>query len=381
MRYLSVCSGMEAATVAWHNLGWTPVGFSEIEPFPSAILQHHYPTIKNYGDLTKFKEWKLERGSIDLLVGGTPCQAFSNAGLRKGLDDPRGNLALTFLALADHLRPKYILWENVPGVLSSSRGQDFGSFIGALAQLRYGFAWRICDAQHFGVAQRRKRVFLLAIEGAGEWRSAAEILFERKSLSGDFTESEQKGQSTPANVGTSIETSGTKPLMFKIRGGSEKNTGEQGGVIGQSAGKGFLGSEDKTFTIATTQDQWLATQEKIAYPINTMTLGGRPDPVNDARMTMGVGDNGDPQFTLQAAHSHAVAYNQDSHSMKVRKLTPIECERLQGFPDNYSQIDWNGKPANECPDGLRYKACGNSMAVPVMAFIGNRIQKHIDGTL
>ena len=190
IKYLSVCSGMEAATVAWHHMGWTPVGFSEIEPFPSQILKHHYPTIPNYGDLTKFKEWPIQRGAIDLLVGGTPCQAFSVAGLRKGLDDPRGNLALTFLALADHLRPKYILWENVPGVLSSSGGRDFGSFLGALVELGYGFAWRVCDAQYFGVPQRRKRVFLLAIEGAGNWRIASEILFERKSLCGDIAESD-----------------------------------------------------------------------------------------------------------------------------------------------------------------------------------------------
>jgi DNA (cytosine-5)-methyltransferase 1 len=186
IRYLSVCSGMEAATVAWHHMGWTPVGFSEIEPFTSQILKHHYPTIPNYGDLTKFKEWPIQRGAIDLLVGGTPCTAFSVAGLRKGLDDPRGHLSLTFLALADHLRPKYILWENVPGVLSSSKGEDFASFISALAELGYGFAWRVCDAQYFGVPQRRKRVFLLAIEGAGNWRTAAEILFERKSLCGGY---------------------------------------------------------------------------------------------------------------------------------------------------------------------------------------------------
>ena len=471
---------MEAATVAWHHMGWQPVGFSEIEPFPSSILKHHYPKIPNYGDLTQYKQWPLERGSIDLLVGGTPCQAFSVAGLRKGLDDPRGNLALTFLGLADHLRPKYILWENVPGVLSSSGGRDFGSFIGALAELGYGFAWRVCDAQYFGVPQRRKRVFLLAIEGAGNWRTAAEILFERKSMSGDFKESNQKGEGTSSDAGASVDAScklfdkqaiaqygdngvastcaardykdatdlvvpvvldraafnqgqnaqyeplieqtetcptivskgphavqipfrkskratsttdnetwvegdvsntlnnfdlgdtrtthavvyenhpndsrvtgpheiaptvtsrfGTgggnvpfvneepvKPLMFKIRGGSETNTGEQGGTVGQSAGKVYLGSEDKAFTVANVQDQWLS----------------------------------------------------ESKTMAVRRLTPVECERLQGFPDNYSQIPWKGKPPEQCPDGPRYKACGNSMAVPVMRWIGERIAI-VDATL
>ena len=135
MRYLSVCSGIEAASVAWHPLGWTPVGFSEIEPFPSAVLAHHYPKVKNYGDMSKFRDWSIRSGDIDLLVGGTPCQSFSIAGLRQGLKDPRGNLMLTFLAIAEHLKPKWIVWENVPGVLSSNGGKDFGSFLGGLGEL------------------------------------------------------------------------------------------------------------------------------------------------------------------------------------------------------------------------------------------------------
>ena len=147
MRYLSVCSGIEAASVAWHPLGWTPVGFSEIEPFPSAVLAHHYSKVKNYGDMSKFRDWSIRSGDIDLLVGGTPCQSFSIAGLRQGLKDPRGNLMLTFLAIAEHLKPKWIVWENVPGVLSSNGGKDFGSFLGGLGELGYGFAYRILDAQ------------------------------------------------------------------------------------------------------------------------------------------------------------------------------------------------------------------------------------------
>lgn len=523
LRYLSVCSGMEAATVAWHHMGWTPVGFSEIEPFPSQILKHHYPHTPNYGDLTKFKEWPIQRGAIDLLVGGTPCQAFSVAGLRKGLDDPRGNLALTFLALADHLRPKYILWENVPGVLSSNKGEDFASFISALAELRYGFAWRVCDAQYFGVPQRRKRVFLLAIEGAGNWRTAAEILFERKSLCGDIEESEQEGEGITTDAGSSVETNGilwsasdqpNAERLIDKAGTLNCNKGQRGGYIcptiisketiyenSRRDGlrtyegtcptlQGFMGtggnnvpmvnaekksenkkshwdggphptlnqSSLKTGGVGSSNQElfaqggaYLVPGNQLAYPINTMTLGGRPDPVNDAKMTMGVGANGDPQFTLQAAHSHAVAYSiredaiannfsatplevtpalqalrpsvQSHHAqtfvaegvkafdaynqtvsetsqtlscsasdvnhtgavfsptMAVRRLTPVECERLQGFPDNYSQISWKGKPASECPDGPRYKACGNSMAVPVMRWIGERIQKQIDGTL
>ena len=151
MKYLSVCSGIEAATVAWHPLGWEAVGYSEIEKFPSSVLEHHYPNVPNFGDMTKFKEWNLN-GSIDLLVGGTPCQSFSVAGLRKGLEDPRGNLALTYVGILDKFRPKWFVWENVPGVLSSGGGRDFGSFLGAVAELGYGFAYRVLDAQYFGVA-------------------------------------------------------------------------------------------------------------------------------------------------------------------------------------------------------------------------------------
>ena len=160
MRYLSVCSGIEAASVAWS--GWTPVAFSEVEAFSSAVLKHHYPDVPNLGDMTNYKEWDI--GAIDLLVGGTPCQSFSVAGLRKGMDDPRGNLALVYCGILDHFRPKWFVWENVPGVLSSNGGRDFGSFLGAVAELGYGFAYRVLDAQFFGVAQRRRRVLLPVIK-------------------------------------------------------------------------------------------------------------------------------------------------------------------------------------------------------------------------
>ena len=155
MKYLSVCSGIEAASVAWHHLGWQPVGFSEIEPFPSAVLAHHFPTVPNYGDMTKHEQWPIKPGTVDLLVGGTPCQSFSVAGLRKGLADPRGNLMLTYLAIAARLKPRWIVWENVPGVLSSNGGRDFGSFLGALGQLGYGWAYRVLDAHP--VAQKARR--------------------------------------------------------------------------------------------------------------------------------------------------------------------------------------------------------------------------------
>jgi DNA (cytosine-5)-methyltransferase 1 len=193
MRFLSVCSGIEAASVAWKPLGWEAAAFAEIEPFPCSVLAHHYPTVPNLGDMTKFQEWPDV--AVDLLCGGTPCQSFSVAGLRKGLADPRGNLMLTFGAIAARYRPKWLVWENVPGVLSSNGGRDFGAFLGMLGQLGYGFAYRVLDAQYFGVAQRRRRVFVVGC--LGDWRSAAAVLFERHSLSGHPAPSRKAGKAAP----------------------------------------------------------------------------------------------------------------------------------------------------------------------------------------
>jgi DNA-cytosine methyltransferase len=208
MKYGSVCSGIEAASVAWHNLGWEPQWFSEIEQFPSDVLKHRFPTVPNLGDMTTINQNPIaDERPIDLLVGGTPCQSFSVAGLRKGLDDPRGNLMLTFLSIADKLRPKWIVWENVPGVLSSNGGKDFGTFLGALGELGYGFAYRVLDAQHFGVAQRRRRVFVVGY--LGDWRVAAAVLFERESLQGNTKPSRKKREEVTANAEGSVGDAGS----------------------------------------------------------------------------------------------------------------------------------------------------------------------------
>ena len=377
MRYLSVCSGIEAATVAWHPLGWQPVGFSEIEAFPSAVLAHHYPDVRNYGDMTKYKEWDLE--SIDLLVGGTPCQSFSVAGLRRGLEDPRGNLALTYVGILDRLRPRWCVWENVPGVLSSSGGRDFGSFLGALAELGYGFAYRTLDAQYFGVAQRRRRVFVVGY--LGDWRPAAEVLFERESVRGDPAPSREARQEIAGATKT-----GARP-------GCEQPYGIAN-CLTQRMHKG----------INTTLDEG-QTPILQAIPIHdqaTRFAGKRGHNQDGKGNGLGVGKPGDPAPTLTKGDKHAVAFqlagDRDNPSvsvseqtafclpanpmsdrgqsvainMAVRRLTPIECERLQGFPDNYTNIPW--RKAIDSPDGPRYKALGNSMAVPVMKWIGERLE-------
>ena len=247
MRYLSVCSGIEAASVAWHPMGWPPVGFSEIEPFPAAVLAHRFPGVPNFGDMTKYKEWPIEPGSIDVLVGGTPCQSFSVAGLRKGLADPRGNLMLVFLGIAERLRPRWIVWENVPGVLSSGGGRDFGSFLGALGELGYGWAYRVLDAQwcrvdgyEKAVPQRRRRVFVVGCLGEHGQRRAASVLLERESVSRDPEPRGEAGEEAASDAGGGAaggrwwdgsDTAGT--LTRKNAGGEQRmpDKGNFGAVI------------------------------------------------------------------------------------------------------------------------------------------------------
>ena len=230
MRYGSVCSGIEAASVAWKPIGWQPQFVSEIDAFPCAVLKTHHPDAPNFGDMTKFKDWP--DATIDVLVGGTPCQSFSVAGLRGGLADPRGNLMLTYLAIAARYRPKWLVWENVPGVLSSGGGRDFGSLLGGMAELGYGFAYRVLDAQYFRLAQRRQRVFVVGC--AGNWRGAAAVLFERSSLRGDSAPSRSAGKDTPHELSPSIGASGRGFSRAGETRGQDPVIATQGGGISLS---------------------------------------------------------------------------------------------------------------------------------------------------
>jgi DNA (cytosine-5)-methyltransferase 1 len=375
VRYGSVCSGIEAATTAWHPLGWQPAWFSEIEPFPSAVLKHHYPTVPNYGDMTKFEEWPNE--PIDLLVGGTPCQSFSVAGLRKGLADPRGNLMLTYLAIAQRHRPRWLVWENVPGVLSSNGGRDFGTFLGALGELGYGFAYRVLDAQWFGVAQRRRRVFVVGY--LGDWSRAAAVLFERESVCRDTPPSREARQETAkcltADSGKryDFETE-TLPVAFDWQSGGDsrgldpKDTAQlQRSQVPAVAAVAFRDPSPTLTAKMQGSSGWAPANEDahlvgVAQPF----IGGVDYENNAHTMDEPTGPllKGSPTGGGRPLPAIATA-------MQVRRLTPVECERLQGFPDNYTNIPWRKKP--ESPDGPRYKALGNSMAVPVMRWIGERI--------
>ena len=327
MRYLSVCSGIEAATVAWHPLGWEPVAFCEIEAFPSAVLKEKYPHVPNYGDFTRLSEpdHPIRSAGVDLLVGGTPCQAFSVAGLRRGLADPRGGLTLEFVRLAQALRPRWIVWENVPGVLSQDGGRAFGAFLGALGELGYGWAYRVLDAQWFGVAQRRRRVFVVACAGGDAGRAAA-VLFEPEGVRRD-----------PPTRGETRESAAADAY-----GGADG--GSVAGTVSSKWAKGTGGpAGDEHYNLTVAFD---ARQSGVLF----------------------YGDKTGPLDT----DGHSIAINA---GVSVRRLTPRECERLQGFPDDYTRIPWKKKGADECPDGPRYKALGNSMAVPVMRWIGERIAK------
>ena len=525
MRYLSVCSGIEAATVAWHPLGWKAAAYSEIEKFPSEVLAHHYPNTPNVGDMTKFKEW-TNVSDVDVLVGGTPCQSFSVAGLRKGLDDPRGNLMLTYLAIAAKYRPKWLVWENVPGVLSSNGGLDFASLLRGMGELGYGFAYRVLDAQYFGVAQRRRRVFVIGY--LGNWRPAAAVLFERQSLCGypapsrKAREDAARGAGSGAAVSSHWDGDYPHPTLNRASGGvglsNQEIFSQRGAYLAPQATTHRMGafgeySDDGTASTMKARDYKDATDlvavtfsAQMSVPQTDVGLFQTLQAKNPTAVAYGVGEqpevghclrsgvskadkhesttyvaqpvniyggnkradrpeggfyvrtDEDTSKTLDAAtglnptcsqggtavmqpisiHPHCIgrapgagpqgkeylldgsAYCMDSRgqpqavfqpvtydlfnvtapvnrqsrtpsdpchtlarsnaehavtvqqSMQVRRLTPVECERLQGFPDDYTDIKPKGKPT---PDGLRYKALGNSMAVPVMVWIGKRIQE------
>ncbi len=304
---LSVCSGIGAPECAWTPLGFKFVGASEIEPFPSAVLDYHYPDVPNFGDLNNFDEWNIDDSAISVIVGGTPCQAFSVAGLRRGLDDERGNLSLTFIRLCQRVDPEWIVWENVPGVLSSNGGKDFGAFTGALSEIGYSFAWRVLDAQFFGVPQRRRRVFLVGYRG--EWKYPAAVLFEPQGLRGDIKKGGKAGKDIAPTV---------------VCAPPYSRTGNQ-----RVEAEALVLQRMRGFGDYTESNHASALKARDYKDATDLIIQERP-----------------------------------------RRIMPIEAERLQGFPDDYTNIIFRGKFAS---DSQRYKALGNSMAVPVLRWIGERI--------
>ncbi|MHB1796253.1 MAG: DNA (cytosine-5-)-methyltransferase [Acidobacteriaceae bacterium] len=500
MKYLSVCSGIEAVSVAWQPLSWQPAMFAEIDPFCCWLLRSRYGTsrplhmpspntaesrkeakrraaairniialpttgdIPNFGDFTQIGADDV--GTIDLLAGGTPCQSFSIAGKRAGLDDARGNLTIEFARLADRLRPLWLVWENVPGVLSIDGGRTFGTFLSMLVQLGYGIAYRILDARYFGVPQRRRRVFVVG--HLGDWRAAAAVLLDRSCLSGHPPPRRKTRQGTAVGIavgpaggrftdtaptidagckdgfirnqlGAGILSPAAKISHCLNAGGMGRQDVETETLIAHAlCADGFDASEDGTgrgsplvpiaICTAHTQSNGHGFSDGIAHTLEqtnsqaiAFNLRGReggsipePSPMASIRAASGGSSNSYLAFSAKdygadvggiaptlrgmghdASHSNgggqiAVAapltasYGKQVDSsdtsngppnllhsgMAVRRLTPRECERLQGFPDDYTLVEYRGKLA---ADGPRYRALGNSMAVPVMRWIGERI--------
>lgn len=431
MIYGSVCSGIEAATVAWHPLGWRAAWYAEIERFPSAVLAHHYPEVPNYGDFTALLSPGHERANVDVLVGGTPCQAFSVAGLRGGLSDPRGNLAMAFVALVGSLRPKWVVWENVPGVLSVDGGRAFGSFLGGLAELGYGWAYRVLDAQYFGLAQRRQRVFVVA--SPGDWRGPAAVLFEPESVRWDSPPRRQAGAGVAGSVGTGASGGGgwrvgadeaaaghaipvdlqnariggdvvgtldcSRPgrgggQAVMAFGGNNPNALDVATACNAKGGAGRMDFESETFIAHTLRAEGHDASEDGTgrgvplVPCETFQNTGHgywnESPVGATVRTPKGGGSLEANVTI-------------TPRVGVRRLMPHELERLQGFPDHYTLLpDCQRKAVEDdyavwfserfprmtrdeierlAKDGPRAKALGNSMAVPVMRWIGQRIAK------
>ena len=401
MRYFSVFSGIEAASAAWEPLGWTPLLFSEIEEFPSAVLKARFPRVPNLGDIAKidWKEAVNAFGRPDLVVGGSPCQSFSIAGGRTGLEGASG-LMWEYVRCVREVMPDWVLWENVPGALSSTHGEDFRCLLEALDACGYGMAWRVLDAEFFGVAQRRERVFLVG--RIGDPDGPCKVLFEPESLRWDTPSSREKRKELAGGAGRGAEAAGFRwhqgsgagavgyegeqpPTLDTVKPPAICMTDTQpNSMVGsdicgaltatmhkdppvtmqvrcgsEGGGKGALIQTDMSATLSTVQTQTLF--QPVAFAQNTR---------DEVRLQGGDGDvsgalsaNPGMKQTTYVAQGYA-----------VRRLTPRECERLQGFPDDWTKVPYRGKPADECPDTPRYKAIGNSMAVSVMRWLGKRIE-------
>lgn len=464
MRYGSVCSGIEAASIAWESLGWQPAWFAEIEAFPSAVLANHWPHVTNLGDMTGIAA-AVRAGDVeapDVLVGGTPCQAFSIAGLRNSLADKRGQLTLSYVELANAIDDKrrergekeaIIVWENVPGVLSS-KDNAFGCFLAGLAgesselQPAGGkwthagcvsgpqrvIAWRVLDAQFFGVAQRRKRVFVVA--SARKDFDPAEVLFEFESVRRDTPPCRVPKTAVTADTGNGAEGGShwdnpTNPHPTLNQSNNISGIGASNQEIFAQRGAGIVGayrmtafgeySGDGTASTVKARDYKDATDLAVTYSdasrtllsksnvsmaedLETYAIHGTQDPDTNHELAHTLGRNhGQENAIITEPYTIAIRGREEGSTvevrndgtanalltpnggragigvgavgwgMQVRRLTPVECERLQGFPDNHTLIPWRGKDAADCPDGPRYKAIGNSMAVPVMRWIGERI--------
>lgn len=370
IKFGSVCSGIEAASIAWEPLGMSASWLSEIMPFPSAVLDYHWPQVPNYGDMNQLPE-AIRLGLIDapdVLVGGTPCQAYSCAGLRGGLADPRGGLTLKYVEILNEIDKQrgpgseaVAVWENVPGVLNS-KDNAFGCFLASLvgeseplvsagkkwsnAGLVHGpqrsVAWRILDAQFFGVAQQRRRVFVVASARSGF--DPASVLLEPKSLRGDSGEVGTSGQTaarytpeSPAGQGETVDA-GVRDIA--------------GALCARSLSR--IDVDDVRAGHIVQRAPFVQFEPRSADGVARVRSSDRPCP------TLNTMSGGQREPCIADEHG-------------ARRLTPKECSRLQGFPDDHARIPYKNKTAENCPLGPQYSAYGNSKAVPVVRWIGARL--------
>ena len=455
MKFLSLFSGIEAASVAWKDLGWQCVGVSEIEPFPCAVLKKHYPNVPNLGDITKItKEMLNELGPIDIVVGGSPCQSYSVAGNKKGLDDPRGQLMFDYIRVVRDTKPKWFIWENVPGVLSSNNGKDFGSLLWEMEKLGYDLAWRVLDSKDFGVPQKRRRVFLVGHLGKGA--SPRKVLFESAGSSRHIEKSHQSREDNSTEiedgVGTSSVFSLQGSLVGRVKGGPcglgirengpmytlTKTDVHCVGVVEQQSFRKSKRArnhddyetwleEDMVNTLNVFDSTNVRTTQCIVesqyyehHPNDSRTKGPL-DLANTVSARYGTGGGNTPvvvetmldfnvastlsardwkgpnadwvnttcqpklvvETVLDKARTLCARDGKDggpgeegmyaierSNKLRVRRLTPLECERLMGFPDGYTEIEWKGKSLENCPVSHRYKCLGNSMVTNVIKWLG-----------
>ena len=421
MRYASLFDGLGAAHLA-APAGWDCVASSEIDPHALAVLAHHWPSHRQVGDVTAF-DWDSVHGSVDLVCGGSPCQSFSIAGKRLGLDDPRGNLALVFLDVVRRSGARWFVYENVPGLLSSDGGRDFGAFLGAVGQLGFGYCYRVLDAQHFGVPQRRRRVFVVGY--LGDWRPAAAVLLEPEGMRGDSPPSREAGKGVAGAIAScpdggsgyrndadTADNLVATARCLTARHGMRLDWETETFVTAVAPVlNGFDASEDGTgrgtplVSVFDPNQVTSKANRSVPTPELCHTLPATANsPIAFTCKDHGA-DVGDLSPTLRAmghdaSHANAggqvaVAFNWQSGGdcrglepseitmalqreqvpaahigSAVRRLTPTEVERLQGIPDGHTLVPYRGKPM---ADGPRYKLVGNSWAVPVARWIFSRV--------
>ena len=377
MTFAEVCAGIGGASVAWESLGWQCQWVSEIDPFASAVFAYHHPNIPNLGDMHGIT--RATAGAVDVLVGGPPCQDFSVAGKRAGMGGARGALVWEYLRLVEELQPRWFIFENVTGLLSVDGGRAFGTLLGEVGKLGYGWAYRCLDAQYFGRAQRRRRVFLVGHIG-GAWQRAAAVLFEFESLCGHSAARREAGEGTSrclasraGNCSQDESRESFLPVAFSHQSGGDfrPNINELPGALQANQGQAIA------FDLAQITSAANRTRAEDGLPASTLAKGSAMHVATVGALCANAGterkhgDGGNTSLQQMLAGQIVPA---DRIGSAVRRLTPRECERLQGYTDDYTLIPWRGRPREDCPDGPRYRTLGNAFPVPTMRWIGERIQ-------